>query len=273
MKRPRLFASTIALVALFGFTICGSAHAGPAEAKRFMARGAAAMEMAKSPADFRDAVEEFSQAVKEAPEWADAWFNLGVAQESAEDYGAAIESFKGYLKKAPKASDREAVETRIYKLEYKLEKAAEDRPKLLMRIVDEQPERLSGRISGSGGQEPCCRIIGPFWADVSIRDGRIEIRNLKKFNGPDEDGWPESFSGEITGHAVKGRVRIAYRGEILDHPFEGSFEVGSLGLLVLNLRHRMGVLYDMAKDQFVPAPRTSDVIYTWTFNFSVEDSE
>ena len=264
----------LALLALLGLGLVGSpAQADTAAAKRHMARGAAAMEMAKSPADFRDAVDEFNKAVEAEPGWADAWFNLGVAQESAGDYGAAIKSFRSYLEKAPKAADVEAVETRIYKLEYKLEKADEDRPKLLMKLVEEQPERLTGRVSGSGGQEPCCRMIGPFWADVSIWGGKIEIRNLKKFNGPAEDGWPESFSGELTGHSVKGRVRIAYMGEILDYPFEGSFAVGSLGLLELSLHHRMGVLYDISKDQFVPAPRTGEVIYTWSFNFSVEESK
>ena len=113
----------MAALLLLSFSIADMAYAGSREAKRHMARGAAAMEMAKSPADYQKAVNEFSQAVKEAPDWADAWFNLGVAQESAGDYGAAIDSFKTYLKKAPKASDADAVQTRIYKLEFKLENA------------------------------------------------------------------------------------------------------------------------------------------------------
>ena len=125
MKISKCFIQYLAILALSSLSMAEHSYAGSMEAKRHMARGTAAMEMAKSPADFRDAVEEFSQAVKQMPDWANAWFNLGVAQESAEDYHGAIDSFKTYLKKVPKAADYDAVEARVFRLEYKMEKAGE----------------------------------------------------------------------------------------------------------------------------------------------------
>jgi len=93
------------------------------EAERHMARGLAAMEDAKTQADFQDAIREFKKVIQYAPNWTDAWFNLGVAQESAGDFATAIKSFQTYLEKNPDTSDRKAVQTRIFKLEYKHEKS------------------------------------------------------------------------------------------------------------------------------------------------------
>lgn len=103
------------------------------DAKKHMLRGEAAMETAKAALDAKntrdfqsaveDAVKEFKMATQYAPEWADAWVNLGVAQESAGDYAGAIASFNKYLSLSPKASDRSAIEDKIIKLEYKEEKA------------------------------------------------------------------------------------------------------------------------------------------------------
>ena len=90
------------------------------DARKHMIRGQAAMEDAKNASDYQDAVKEFKKAVEYAPHWADAWFNLGVAQERAMDYAGAIESFNQYLKLNPDAADRSDVEAKIFKLEYLL---------------------------------------------------------------------------------------------------------------------------------------------------------
>lgn len=124
MKRAISRMARIACCALLSIGFAGLAHADQEAVKRHMARGEAAMEMARSPADFQRAVDEFSAAVKLAPDLADAWFNLAVAQEAAGHYAAAVDSFMTYLQKAPKAADRAEVEKRIYKLEFKAEQAA-----------------------------------------------------------------------------------------------------------------------------------------------------
>jgi hypothetical protein len=91
------------------------------EAKRHFNRGVAAVEMAKSPADYDVAIKEFRQAIDLAPDWADAYYNLGKVQEQAEKFGDAIASFRQYLRLAPNASDSESVKSLIDKLEFKAE--------------------------------------------------------------------------------------------------------------------------------------------------------
>lgn len=66
----------------------------PDEAERWMVRGSAAFKGATSAAGYLDAAKEFEQATLAAPWYGDAYFNLGVAQDKAEDYAAALSSLK-----------------------------------------------------------------------------------------------------------------------------------------------------------------------------------
>ena len=99
-------------------------HAGAVseEARRHMARGQAAVEMAKSPADFQDAIREFQKAAELAPTWPDPYYNLGLTQEKAGKLREAAASFKKYLQLAPNVPDAAKIQEQIYKLEYKAEK-------------------------------------------------------------------------------------------------------------------------------------------------------
>jgi tetratricopeptide (TPR) repeat protein len=91
------------------------------EARRHFDRGTAAVEMARSPADYDVAIKEFKQAIDLAPDWADAYYNLAKVQEQAEKFADAIASFQQYLRLAPNASDAEAVKSLINKLQFKAE--------------------------------------------------------------------------------------------------------------------------------------------------------
>jgi len=91
------------------------------EAQRYMARGFAAVEMAKTPKDFERAVREFEQAAQLAPNWPDVYFNLGSVQGKAGNYGEAMRHYKRYLELAPNAPDAAKVREEIYKLEYRAE--------------------------------------------------------------------------------------------------------------------------------------------------------
>jgi len=101
-----------------------SVPAIPAEAQRYMARGQAAVEDAKSKHDYSEASKEFQKAVNTAPWWADAYYNLGITHEKAEQYPESIISLKFYMLAAPNAQDLQAVNTKIFKLEYRMEKAS-----------------------------------------------------------------------------------------------------------------------------------------------------
>lgn len=96
------------------------APAVPDEAERRMARGAAAFKGAKSVSDYQDAVKEFEQATLAAPWYGDAYFNLGVAQDKAENYEAALHSLKLAQLVSPASKE---IKQLIYEVEYRNEKA------------------------------------------------------------------------------------------------------------------------------------------------------
>lgn len=119
MKRVFVILSVGAIV-VAGFTSSFGQNISD-DARRHFDRGTAAVEMAKSPADYEVAIKEFKQAISLAPDWADAYFNLGKVQEQAEKFGEAIASLKEYLRLAPNASDADEVKSLINKLQYKAE--------------------------------------------------------------------------------------------------------------------------------------------------------
>jgi tetratricopeptide (TPR) repeat protein len=98
-----------------------NARAVSEEARRHMARGQAAMEMAKSPEDYEAAIREFQEAARLAPDWPDPHYNLGLVQEKSGKFREAIASLNEYLRLAPNAPDAAKVKEQIYKLEYKVE--------------------------------------------------------------------------------------------------------------------------------------------------------
>jgi tetratricopeptide (TPR) repeat protein len=95
------------------------------EAMRYFDRGQAAVEMAKTQADYEDAIKEFEKAAKLAPEWPDVYYNLGLIQEKIGKYSDAIKNLTKYLELSPNASDSREVKKFIAKIEYKMEKALE----------------------------------------------------------------------------------------------------------------------------------------------------
>jgi len=151
--------------------LCLSMHAYaagrniPVEARKHMARGRAAVEHAQNESDYKDAVREFTQAAKLAPEWTDAYYNLGLAQEKAGQYDSAIRSLKTYLEKSPNATDAEEVQDKIFQIEYLEEKAAK-------KPIQQAPaqafniESLAGtwvtRKHGGEGTNPITKLWEPF---------------------------------------------------------------------------------------------------------------
>lgn len=87
-------------------------------------RAEAAVQMAKSPADFLLAAKEFEKAIQAAP-WVAAYhYNRGVVLEKAEKYAAAARSLELYLLAEPNAKDAREVKKKIAGLRFKQELAA-----------------------------------------------------------------------------------------------------------------------------------------------------
>ncbi|MBA4389869.1 MAG: hypothetical protein C0399_02905 [Syntrophus sp. (in: bacteria)] len=93
----------------------------PKEAQRHFDRGLAAVEVAKTPEDYAQAIEEFRKAQALAPDWPDVYYNLGLVQEKAGKYGDAVVNLKKYLQLAPNLNEAAEVKSLINKLEFKAE--------------------------------------------------------------------------------------------------------------------------------------------------------
>ncbi len=95
----------------------------PEAARRHMARGEAAVELAKDGGGYTAAIKEFKAATRAAPWFAAAHYNLGIVQNEARQFDHAIKSLKLYLLAAPDAEDRDATQALIYKMEFRKEQA------------------------------------------------------------------------------------------------------------------------------------------------------
>jgi tetratricopeptide (TPR) repeat protein len=114
----------ILLTALFviGWTASALAQDRAEDARKYLIRGMAAVEAAKSDDELADAAEEFRKATEIAPQMADAWYSLGSVQAKMGKPKEAIASYKRYLAVAPQAQDAGRVKDEIIKLEYFSEK-------------------------------------------------------------------------------------------------------------------------------------------------------
>ncbi len=95
------------------------APAIPEEARKHFVEGTAIVKAAKNPAQQALAAQSFGEALKIAPWWGDAYYNLGVAQELAEKYDEAEKAFNFYLLSNPSANEKREVQDRIYALSAK----------------------------------------------------------------------------------------------------------------------------------------------------------
>lgn len=219
----------------------------PKEAERLLARGEAAVERAKAPADFAAAVREFREATLVAPWHAPAYYNLGVAQEKAGKSREAIQSYKAYLLAAPQATDAAQVEKRIYKLEYDAEASAAEAAKKSAEA------RRFDNLGGSWQTRS--------WMPIrQAGDERIDFARVNDKPALGDPGWNHTLSpkhdeiasvqvsgtrfeadlqffsrdrgrfvGEIAGRTLRGKMTYVVRherdavcpGHIAEFPFEG----------------------------------------------------
>jgi len=89
------------------------------EARKYFIEGTAIVKVAKNPAQQALAVQSFTEALKVAPWWGDAYYNLGVAQELAEQYDEAEKALTFYLLSNPGEQEKRDAQDRIYALSAK----------------------------------------------------------------------------------------------------------------------------------------------------------
>lgn len=143
--------------------------------------------------EYGEAVSEMQAAVQLAPWWADGYYNLGLMQEGAQQYGDAIASLKLFLLAAPKSPEAHPVQNKIYELEV----AKED--------VDKKNQLAGDWISESGKHY-----------HVTIQGNKIGIKK-QSINSTDNnsDGvsttiqeQEKDFTGVIRQSSINGTVSI-----------------------------------------------------------------
>ena len=98
------------------------APAVPEGLERYMVRGKTALDLSKDNKEYKDAIAEFEKATLSAPWVGTAYYNLAISQELADDLAGAMKNYKFYLLAEPNATDAKEVKTKIYELEFKIEK-------------------------------------------------------------------------------------------------------------------------------------------------------
>jgi len=156
----------------------------PAEARRHMARGVAAVEDAKSPGDFKDACNEFQQAATLAPWLANAYRNLAIAQDKAGLYDEALASLRLYLLTKPSSADVNWAEDLKAKVEYRKEKTAKAKEE------ENSPQAVAAREQQSF-QDQLRKIDGRRYTfDGGADTGIIDIKGRLFVSGDiGKPGW------------------------------------------------------------------------------------
>ncbi len=95
----------------------------PESAQKPFYKGLTFMKEASDVSGYEMAIGAFGEALFIAPWWADAYYNLGKAQEAAGQYDAAAYSLQQYLLTKPKPEDAEDAKKTLYALEAKKELA------------------------------------------------------------------------------------------------------------------------------------------------------
>lgn len=171
----------------------------PKEAERFMIRGAMAVKTAKDANDYKDAVAEFEKATLAAPWLANAYYNLGIAQEKAGVLVEAMGSLKLYLLAAPDAADANNVEKLIIEIEYRQEKAAkQSSPEA---IAEKKQNEFDAWLKKLDGRRYTCTEFRGALGVIDISGKVLVLGNIgPRPTGP--DGYSEVRRLDIHGREI-----------------------------------------------------------------------
>jgi tetratricopeptide (TPR) repeat protein len=197
----RFFRCMLTIAIVIAWNAVSLGQTVPEEARRFMARGIAAIELANSAGDYALAAKEFEQAARLAPDWPAVYYNLGSVQSKAGDLASAMKSYRRYLELAPDSPDAAKVRQEIFKLEYRQER--------IRKVSELAGTWLAGTtsftVSVNGSEFIASGSVGTDGIKV-ISDGGALVGKQDRI--PRGNG-EVAFKGKVDGLSIKG---MRYRG-------------------------------------------------------------
>jgi tetratricopeptide (TPR) repeat protein len=148
----------------------------PEEARRHFVRAVTIQKDATSEADAELAAREYREALLLAPWWGDAYFNLGVAAQTANLFDEAIRAFRLYLLTQPPSDDARDAQDRIYAVEAKRELARSADVDRQMREARAQMEREAAN------RQTLQRLVGQWRTMLPLGSGRHILDNCNYYN-------------------------------------------------------------------------------------------
>lgn len=148
----------------------------PEGARRHFVRATTIQKDARNEADAELAAREYREALLLAPWWGDAYFNLGVAAQTANLFDEAIRAFRLYLLTEPSAEDAREAQDRIYAVEAKRELARSAESDRQMREARAQTEREAAN------RQTLQRLVGQWRTMLPLGSGRHILENCNYYN-------------------------------------------------------------------------------------------
>ena len=180
------------------------APAVPPEAKRPFVMAGTYQKEAKKPSDFALAIDAYQDALKIAPWWGDAYYNLSVSLESAGELDKAKDALNLYLLTKPK--DAEEAQNRLYALDAKNNLVAKQSGEAASEKAAKGDSRLVGFWTYAFQGKPSL-ISGTTrhmdWTISATGSGQYEA-HLSKYAERAEWGGYKTFAFALRGGQVEG---------------------------------------------------------------------
>ena len=196
-----------------------SAPAIPEDARKHLARGAAAFSLAKSSQGYQPAIDEFQQAANSAPWWPDPYYNLAQTMEQSGDANGAVTNYQYYLLAAPNAPDAEKVRTELYKVQYLAEQKQKEADAHVQQAAQQQAAQKAAQEQGAAWTKS---LNGAKWRrdwhleafgkvgeghDVIVCSGSIFVATTHMTRDDMPDQMPAGSSGVLWTATLKSGER------------------------------------------------------------------
>lgn len=175
MKRSLRRAAPAVLVVLASLPWAASAEVSEAARQAFV-KGTTVAKQAKNADQQLIAVKHFEEAVKLAPGWTDALYNLAVAQELAGRYSDAQATLKRYIQTKPGEKEARKAQDKIYALEGKADLAAVAAAKEEAKKAEEARRALAASLDGA-------TFVKEEWIPSAQGGHTLVSRNTLAING------------------------------------------------------------------------------------------